>query len=176
LERSENAAETQAIQKLESSCKTYCIESPHILVRQKNMLIYTLIIACVGYVVLAIVSAMRSRHEEKRDYDQVISHVFAGVIPVIVVCIMTYLFLVVRVASTAQFNAWSASHMNVWSIWVNIWPGFLLLSFLSGLVTLVWAFVCIVKKKLRHKIPILISSFILSVLTLVTVMSYFPSA
>ena len=105
-----------------------------------------------------------------------VKSLIAGGIPVLVAATMTYLFLIVGGATTVQFNAGSTSRMNVWSIWVDIWPVFLFLTAVSGFGSLIWLVVCAAKESRRRTILAPILSLLLSVLAFFTVASYFPSA
>ncbi len=142
------------------------------------MLILFLIAACVGYLILSIVSGIRKPDDDISVSVRIAGYILAGMGPVIIAGVMAYLFLGVGVHPTAQFNAGSSPHMDAWSIWVNTWGGLLKLSFVNGFGALIWIVVCIVNivKKKRHSIAVSICSFLLSVLAFFTVGVYFPTA
>ncbi len=139
-----------------------------------------LILACLAYILYAIVTISRVTKSQKSNptdsMHPAIKCLFCGGVPILVTATMTYLFLVVGGATTVQFNAGSSARMNVWSTWVDIWPLFLFLSAGSVLGVLIWLIICSVNKEKRSSLPFAVVSLCLSLLTFFTVAAYFPSA
>ena len=139
-----------------------------------------MILGSLGYLAFAISVVMREgRGDDSREADALhpsMKFVFAGAVPLAVAATMTYLFLIIGSATTAQLNVGSPSGLHVWSTWVDIWPIFLFLTAASGLASLIWIVTCAFKKSMRPAIPVSVASFLLSVLAFFTVLSYFPSA
>lgn len=123
----------------------------------------------------------RIREEKKLPPDPyglhpAVSYVVAGGVPIAVMVTMTYLFYIVGGSPTVQFNAGSSSAMDVWSAWVKLFPLFLLLSAANSLGSLIWMVVAVAKKNKRSHLKAAVLTFLLSLLTLFTVGSHFPSA
>ena len=82
------------------------------------MLLPLLILACVTYILYAVVTAVRERRSRKSGEERsplpISRFVAGGCVPVAVTATMTYLFLIVGGATTVQLNAGSPSRMNVW--------------------------------------------------------------
>jgi hypothetical protein len=144
------------------------------------MLLPLLVLSCVFYIAYAVYSIMRAKARgesmDSTTYKLIVKFLSAGAVPIAVAATMTFLFLIIGGATTVQFNAGSPSRMNVWSTWVDLWPGFLLLSIGSAFGSLIWAGVCAAKKETRPSTVIPIISLLLSTLAFFTVASYFPSA
>lgn len=144
------------------------------------MLLPLLILACLVYIAFAIVHLVREKQRNVSEEDTILvpvmKFVCGGGVPIAVAATMAYLFLIVGGATTVQFNVGSSSRMNVWSTWVELWPIFLFLTAAVGLGTLIWTIVSAVRKSKRSSLPASIFSFLLSVLSFFTVVSYFPSA
>ena len=144
------------------------------------MLLPLLIIVCVAYVVYSLVSIFQElrlkRSSNSYAFHSSVKFIFAGGVPILVTLTMVYLFIIVGGATTVQFNAGSESGMSAWSMWVSLWPLFLLLTAINGVGCLIWLITCICKRNLRRKVIFSIVSLFFSTLSFYTVVSYFPSA
>jgi hypothetical protein len=144
------------------------------------MLLPTFILTSLGYVVFAGIAIFRELRDRESQSDNALhpcaKFVFSGGVPVVVAATMAYLFLIVGGATTVQYNVGSPSRMDVWSTWVGLWPLFLLLTATSGLGSLIWIIVCVVKERPLTHILAATASLCLSVLAFFTVGAYFPSA
>ena len=105
----------------------------------------------------------------------------AGVIashaaPSAVAIVMTYVFLLAGGATVAQTVAGSESGMNLWSLWLHLWPILLIVTAASGVISLVWAIIVCVKKSQRRWIPLSIAAMVMSVFAFFTIAYNFPDA
>ena len=143
------------------------------------MLLPFLILACVGFWFYAGAMMVSERKASGNDQPKpipVIHYLLASGFPTLVAINMTYLFILVGGATTVQFNVGSSSAMNVWSTWVRLWPQFMLCSLMNGVGALIWIIVCATKRTQRRSMSLAFASLLLSLLTFLTVASFFPSA
>lgn len=66
--------------------------------------------------------------------------------------------------------------MNLWSLWLHLWPILLIVTAASGVISLVWTIVVCVKKSQKIWIPISIAAMVMSVFAFFTVAYNFPDA
>ena len=140
-------------------------------------MIFTLIFACIGYVVLVSASYMW-RHFYKSDTKSIRTmwHLLAGIAPIATAIGMSYIFLIVQAESVAQFNVGSPSRADAWSLWVDMGRIFIKLSFITFLATIFWTAICAVNKEHRHSIITAIYACLLSILAMLTIAVYAPTA
>ena len=138
-----------------------------------------LIVGCIAFLFFAIATtkgALKTYDPDGMAYHPVSKFVFAGGVPVLVAGVMTYLFIIEGGASTAQLNAGSVARVNVWRLWLSIWPLFMFLTAGSALGTFIWAVVCAARKSSRPNLGLAAGSCCLSVIAFFTVAENFPSA
>ncbi len=108
-----------------------------------------------------------------------ISHVAVAVshaAPTLVATSMAYIFLIGHGATVRQFVAYSGRGMDLWSLWVTLWPLLLFATFGSGVAQGVWTIVASVKRDRRTWIPVVALGTGMSVFSFMTVMANFPDA
>ena len=66
--------------------------------------------------------------------------------------------------------------MDLWSLWCSLWPILLLITLVSGIANLVWAFGVCVKNFYRPWLPIAMAAAIMSAFTFSIVIANFPDA
>jgi len=96
--------------------------------------------------------------------------------PSLVAIAMAYIFLLGHGATVRQFVAGSERGMDLWSLWVGLWPLLLLATFGAGLAETVWMIVVSVKRGSRRWIPVALTGTVMCAFAFVTVMSNFPDA
>lgn len=96
--------------------------------------------------------------------------------PSLVAITMAYIFLLGHGATVRQFVAGSQGGMDLWSLWVGLWPLFLLATFGAGVAQTVWLIVVSVKRVLRTWIPVALTGAAMCAFSFLTVMSNFPDA
>jgi hypothetical protein len=96
--------------------------------------------------------------------------------PSLVAISMTYIFLISHGATVRQFVAGSERGMDLWSLWVGLWPLLLLVTFGSGITQAGWTIVVTAKREWRGWIPVALFGAAMSGFAFVTVMSNFPDA
>jgi len=96
--------------------------------------------------------------------------------PTTVALAMGYIFLIRRGVTVAQFAAGSEPGMDLWSLWVHLWPLLLLLTAASALAQLIWTIAACFQKAQRKWIPLAIAGFLMSVFAFLTVGANFPDA
>ncbi len=97
-------------------------------------------------------------------------------VPSLVAISMAYIFLIGHGATVRQFVAHSDRGMDLWSLWVGLWPLLLLATFAAGLAQAVWTIVVVVTRERRDWIPVAVSGTAMCAFSFVTVMSNFPDA
>ena len=108
-----------------------------------------------------------------------ISHVAVALshaAPSLVAISMTYIFLIGHGATVRQYVAYSARGMDLWSLWVTLWPVLLLATFGVGVAQAVWTIVVSVNRDRRIWIPVAVLGTGMCVFSFVTVMANFPDA
>jgi hypothetical protein len=96
--------------------------------------------------------------------------------PSVVAISMTCIFLIGHGATVAQFVAHSERGMELWSLWVSLWPLLLLATFAAGIAQAIWIIAASVKREWRRWIPVALSGTAMSLFSFVTVASNFPDA
>ena len=96
--------------------------------------------------------------------------------PSVVAISMTCIFLIGHGATVAQFVAHSERGMELWSLWVSLWPLLLLATFAAGIAQAIWIIAASVKREWRGWIPVALSGTAMSLFSFVTVASNFPDA
>lgn len=96
--------------------------------------------------------------------------------PSLVALGMAYIFLLGHGATVRQFVAGSDRGMDLWSLWVGLWPLLLLATFGAGVAQTVWMVVVSVKRGSRTWIPVALTGTAMCAFSFVTVMSNFPDA
>jgi hypothetical protein len=96
--------------------------------------------------------------------------------PSLVAITMAYIFLLGHGATVRQFVAGSEGGMDLWSLWVDLWPLLLLGTFGAGVAQAVCLFVVSVKRGFRLWIPVALTGAAMCAFSFVTVMSNFPDA
>jgi hypothetical protein len=136
---------------------------------ENRTLVYTFLVTWAGYFLVAHVWAWRKRIPIGTVIaSHAVSSAVAGV--------MTYVFVIAGGATVAQFVSESESGMDLWRLWVHLWPVLLLSAALSAAVGLVWTIIACVKSSQRRLLPLAIGSFGLSVIAFFTVGANFPDA
>ena len=75
-------------------------------------------------------------------------------VPSLVAITMAYIFLLGHGATVRQFVAGSEGRINLWSLWVDLWPLLLLGTFGAGVAQTVCLIVVSVNRGLRTWIPV----------------------
>lgn len=96
--------------------------------------------------------------------------------PSLVAISMTYIFLINHGATVRQFVGGSERGMNLWSLWVELWPLLLLATFGAALAQAVWFLVACMKREWRAWTPVALLGAIMCAFAFVTVMGNFPDA
>jgi len=96
--------------------------------------------------------------------------------PSVVAILMTYIFLIGHGATVRQFTAGSERGMELWSLWVGLWPLLLLATFGAGVAQAIWIVVASAKREWRVWIPVALLGTAMCVFSFLTVMSNFPDA
>lgn len=97
-------------------------------------------------------------------------------VPSVVAITMTYVFLIKGGATVAQFAAGSRTSMDLWSLWVDLWPVLLLATAASGAVSVVWMILASANHSLRKWMPVSVAAVLLSAFAFLTVFANFPTA
>ena len=97
-------------------------------------------------------------------------------VPSAVAISMTYIFLISGGSTIAQFVAYSEPGINLWRLWLTLWPVLSIVTVTSVLIYLVWTIIASVKKTQRHWVPVTICGVIMSGLAFITVFLNFPDA
>jgi len=72
--------------------------------------------------------------------------------------------------------AGSEGEMNLWSLWVSLWPLLLLATFGAGVAQTACLIVVSMKRELRAWLPVALTSTTMCAFSFLTVMSNFPDA
>jgi hypothetical protein len=97
-------------------------------------------------------------------------------VPSLVAIAMTYIFLFGHGTTVRQLVAGSERGMDLWSLWVGVWPWLLLTTFGAGAAQAIWMFVVSVKRGSREWIPVALTGVAMCAFSFLTVMSNFPDA
>jgi ABC-type dipeptide/oligopeptide/nickel transport system permease component len=96
--------------------------------------------------------------------------------PSLVAMTMAYIFLIGHGATVRQFVAGSERGMDLWSLWVGLWPLLLLTTFGAGVAQALWMIVVSVKREWRPWIPVPLTGTAMCAFSFLTVMTNFPDA
>ena len=96
--------------------------------------------------------------------------------PSLVAVTMAYIFLLSQGATVRQFVAGREGEMDLWSLWVDLWPLLLLVTFGAGVTHAVWMIVVCVKRGSRRWLPVALTGTAMCTFSFLTVMSNFPDA
>ena len=96
--------------------------------------------------------------------------------PTLVTITMTYIFLLGRGATVRQFVAGSESGMDLWSLWVSLWPLLLLATFAAGFAQLAWIITMPGTRRSLTWIPVALTGMAMCAFSFVTVAYNFPDA
>jgi hypothetical protein len=91
--------------------------------------------------------------------------------PSIVAIMMAYIFLLGHGATVRQFVAGSEHGMDLWSLWVGLWPLLLLATFGAGVAQAVWMIVVSMKHGSRTWIPVALTGTAMCAFSFLTVIS-----
>jgi hypothetical protein len=95
--------------------------------------------------------------------------------PSLVAVSMAYVFVLNRGATVAQFAAGSDRAMELWSLWVDLWPVLLQATFVSAAIQALTAAILLSRKETQWA-PILFAGAVMSAFALMTVAYNFPDA
>ena len=96
--------------------------------------------------------------------------------PSIVALSMTYIFLIMHGATVRQYVSESQLGMDLWALWVDLWPLLLFLTFGAGIGQTIGAIISCFKRNKRRWLPIAVSGICMCALAFFTVLSNFPDA
>jgi hypothetical protein len=96
--------------------------------------------------------------------------------PSVVAVLMAYVFLIMRGATVRQFVSNSQRGVDLWSLWVVLWPQLLLLTFGAAVCQAMWLIAACFRKSARIWIPVALSGVLMSGFAFATVISNFPDA
>ena len=97
-------------------------------------------------------------------------------VPSLVAILMTWIFLLGHGATVRQFVAGSEGGIDLWSLWVNLWPLLLLATLGAGVAQAVCLIVVSAKHRFRTYIPVPMTGTAMCVFSFLTVLSNFPDA
>lgn len=136
----------------------------------ENRTIFLIYLA--SWVLYLITLYVFGRRKRLRMSIVAVSQFAATAVAILMICI----FLVGGGATVAQFAAGSESRMNMWSLWVDLWPVLLILTGSSALTHLAWTLIACVIKSKRKWAPVAIAGLLMSVFAFFTVVANFPTA
>lgn len=144
------------------------------------MFLAILLFASIGYLLFAA-NAVLHRISTKQIEDEVnefpiTAYVLAGAVPLGVAFVMMYLFLIVGTSTVVQGNVGSSPHISAWLRWNRLFEPLLVLSALNGLGCLVWVLACLAYKIRGEPVVVSVFTFLLSVLALMAVGAFMPTA
>lgn len=96
--------------------------------------------------------------------------------PSLVAMTMAYIFLIGHGVTVRQFVAGSEQGMDLWSLWVSLWPLLLLATFAAGVAQTVWIIAVSVKRAWRAWMPVALTGTAMCVFAFFTVATNFPDA
>jgi len=96
--------------------------------------------------------------------------------PSVIALTMTYIFLIRRGATVAQFVAGSSEGMALWSLWANLWPVFFFGSLIVAGAHALWFIGACVEPGARRWIPVAVASAAICVFAFFAVACNFPDA
>ena len=97
-------------------------------------------------------------------------------VPSFVAITMAYIFVIGHGATVRQFVAGSEQGMDVWALWVGLWPLLLLATFATGVAHAVWMLAVSLKRESRTWIPVALTGAAMCAFSFLTVMTNFPDA
>jgi len=96
--------------------------------------------------------------------------------PSVVAVTMAYIFLIGHGATVRQLVSDSERGMDLWSLWLGLWPLLLLATFGAGGAQAVWMIVVSMKREWRPWIPVALTGTAMCAVSFLTVASNFPDA
>lgn len=139
------------------------------IVHVKHTVLLIYIVSWVIYLVALYVIAYRKK---LRMSIVSVSHI----VPSAVAILMGSIFLIGKGATVVQFVAYSVPGMKLWSLWVGLWPGLLVLTAGVAFTHLVWLGIACADKTKRRWIPVVASGLFMSVFSFFAVIAFFPTA
>ncbi len=136
---------------------------------ESTILFYAYLLTWLGYVVGIHAYAVRKRLNHG---ILLVSHAM----PSLVAVLMAFIFLIGRGATVRQFVGESENGMDLWSLWLDLWPVLLFGSASAALVNLVWTITACMKKTQRKWLVITAAGTVMSVFAFFTVALNFPDA
>ncbi len=139
---------------------------------QTNTLVLsTLLYSVVMAVIFMIKTKKLSSTKKLRN-----KFLFSGFVPISTISLTLFVFHVIGASTTYQINVFDSIRSSAWSAWVAMWPLLLLICLVSTLGNFIWSLHGLNKKDLLGiSVPGLLSS-IQSVVALLGVFSYTPTA
>ncbi len=128
----------------------------------------------IAYLITWVVSLLTVYVWARRKQLPLAGVLGSHAVPSIVAVVMTYIFLIAGGATVAQLAG--EPGMDMWSLWFNLWPLFLICTAASGVINLVLSIIFSMKKSQRRWIPITIAALVMSVFAFFVVGSNFPDA
>jgi hypothetical protein len=110
----------------------------------------------------------------KSLYQRVV--LFSHSVVSIVAIILAVVFLVADTPMVRQYAAGSEQRMDLWSLWVGLWPIILLVTFVTGIVLGIWSIINGVSPQRRKWFPISLVDTIGCFFAFTTTLYHFPSA
>lgn len=102
--------------------------------------------------------------------------VLSHAVPSLVAMTMAYIFLLCHGQTVRQFVANSDRGMDLWSLWVDVWPMLLQATFAAGVAQLVWMMVVSVRRSWRPWVPVALTGTAMCAFAFLTVICNFPDA
>lgn len=136
------------------------------------MVLILFLILLIAYAIFAVIRLRNAggRARELRAF------LFSSMAPMVIAVGMIYVFVIAGAATTVQFNAGGGWQMNAWSLWVDLWPLFLILAGLSSIGNFIWFVIAVARKSQRHFLVPAAFGTGLSVMAFFTVGTFFPTA
>lgn len=131
-----------------------------------------LIVYLVTWVFYVVGVHVFGKWKRLRQAFVVLSHIVQSVVAIS----MTYIFLIGHGATVRQFVANSDRGMDLWSLWVGLWPFLLLATFGSGFAQGSLTITVLAKREKRVWAPITALGVAMNAFSFVTVGSNFPDA
>jgi hypothetical protein len=97
-------------------------------------------------------------------------------VPTIIALGMICIFLIGHGATVRQFVAGSERGVDLWMIWVRLWPLFLLAAFISAILHVMATFAVATTPAARRYLVVTIAGFLMAVFAFAAVYENFPDA
>lgn len=96
--------------------------------------------------------------------------------PSLVAITMACIFLLGHGATVAQLAVGNERSMDLWSLWVSVWPLLSIATFVSGAMQTLWMVGAALKRESRPSVPVAVLGAAMSAFAFMTVLSNFPDA